>query len=278
MIPQTVIDQDIKKWIAEDISYWDVTANLLPAAQAKGKIFTKQEGIIAGLNIFKRVFDLLGTQVDLLVEEGNIVKNKTPVATVKGPIANLLQGERLALNLLGRMSGIATHTAKMIDVVKKSNPSIRICATRKTVPGLGKYDKYSVVLGGGDTHRFNLSDMVLLKENHLKMFKSITESITLAKAKTSFSKKIEIEVQNEEQALEASEAGADIIMLDNFSPVQAKLTISKIREINANILIELSGNINIGNIENYVIDGVDLISSGSLTHSVRNFDFTMLIE
>ncbi len=278
MIPKTLIDQDIKKWIAEDVSYWDVTSTLLPEAKAIGQIFAKQEGIIAGLPIIQRVFELLETEFTLLVEEGSFVKKKTTVASVKGSIVNLLQAERVSLNLLGRMSGIATKTAAMIENARKTNPTIRISATRKTVPGLGKYDKYAIVVGGGDTHRFNLSDMVLLKENHLKMFNSITEAIDIAKSKTSFSKKIEIEVQNEEQALEASEAGADIIMLDNFSPVQAKHVISKIRKENTTILIELSGNISLENIENFAIEGVDLISSGSLTHSVKNFDLTMLIE
>ena len=278
MIPQTLIDQDIKKWIAEDVTYWDVTSTLLPDAKAIGRIFTKQDGIIAGLPIIQRVFELLETEFIMLVEEGSHVKKKTAIASVKGPIVNLLQAERVSLNLLGRMSGIATKTAAMIEIARKTNPTIRISATRKTAPGLGKYDKYAVVIGGGDTHRFNLSDMVLLKENHLKLFSSITEAVVTAKSKTSFSKKIEVEVQNEEQALEASNAGADIIMLDNFSPVQAKHVISKIRKENETILIELSGNISAENIENFAIEGVDLISSGTLTHSVKNFDLTMLIE
>jgi len=278
MIPQALINQDIKKWIAEDVPLWDVTSTLLPDSKAIGRIFAKQDGIIAGLPIIKRVFEFLETEFILLVEEGSQVKKKTAVASVKGPIVNLLQAERISLNLLGRMSGIATQTAAMIEIARKTNPTMRVSATRKTAPGLGKYDKYAVVVGGGDTHRFNLSDMVLLKENHLKLFNSITEAIGTAKSKTSFSKKIEIEVQNEEQALEASEAGADIIMLDNFSPVQAKHVISKIRKENPTILIELSGNINLENIENFAIQGVNLISSGSLTHSVKNFDLTMIIE
>ena len=278
MIPLALIDEDIKKWLTEDVTYWDVTSTLLPDAKAIGRIFAKQDGIIAGLPIIQRVFELLETEFVLLVEEGSFVKKKTAIASVKGPIINLLQAERVSLNLLGRMSGIATKTAEMVKLARKTNPTIRICATRKTAPGLGKYDKYAVVIGGGDTHRFNLSDMVLLKENHLKLFSSITEAVTTAKSKTSFNKKIEVEVQNEEQALEASEASVDIIMLDNFSPVQAKHVISKIRKENSAILIELSGNISIENIENYAIEGIDLISSGSLTHSVKNFDLTLLIE
>ncbi|GAH64122.1 unnamed protein product, partial [marine sediment metagenome] len=134
------------------------------------------------------------------------------------------------------------------------------------------------IIGGGDTHRFNLSDMILLKENHLKMFNSISEAVTKAKETISFSKKIEVEVQNEEQAIEASKAGADIVMLDNFSPQQAKHVISKIKAINDSILIELSGNISLDNLEIYSFEGIDLISSGALTHSVKNFDLSMLIE
>ena len=166
----------------------------------------------------------------------------------------------------------------MIEAAKETNPEIRICGTRKTVPGLSIYDKYAIVVGGGDTHRFNLSDMVLLKENHLQKFKSISEAISIAKLKTSFSKKIEVEVQNEEQAIEAVEAGADIVMFDNFSPIQIKHTISKLKKLNLSTLVELSGNINLDNINLYSIEGINLISSGALTHSVKNFDLTMLIE
>lgn len=278
MIPQILIDEDIKKWLAEDISFWDITTSLLPRKTAKGKIYSKQEGIIAGIYIVKRVFELMGADFEILVEDGEKVKKKTQIASVKGDIHVLLQAERLALNLLGRMSGIATQTANMLEKARSINASLSICATRKIVPGLSKYDKFAVTVGGGDTHRFNLSDMILLKENHLSMFESVTKAIEKAKEKTSFSKKIEIEVQNEEQALEAVEAGADIIMLDNFTPVQAKIAIPKIKKMNPNILIELSGNINIDNLEMFSLKGVDLISAGSLTHSVKNFDLTMLIE
>jgi nicotinate-nucleotide pyrophosphorylase (carboxylating) len=278
MIPQALVDEDIKKWLAEDVSFWDVTTSLLPMKTAKGKIYSKQDGIIAGVHIAKRVFELMGADFDITVEDGQKVKKKTQIASIKGDIHALLQAERLALNLLGRLSGIATQTANMLEKARSVNASLRICATRKIVPGLSKYDKFAVTIGGGDTHRFNLSDMILLKENHLSMFNSITEAIEKAKEKTSFSKKIEVEVQNEEQALEAVEAGADIIMLDNFSPVQAKLTIPKIKKINPKVLIELSGNINLDNLEMFSLEGVDLISSGSLTHSVKNFDLTMLID
>ncbi|MHA1203117.1 MAG: carboxylating nicotinate-nucleotide diphosphorylase [Candidatus Heimdallarchaeaceae archaeon] len=278
MIPQVLVDEDIKKWLAIDVPYWDVTTNLIPNSKAKGKIYAKQDGIIAGLPFVKRVFEIVGTEFEARVDEGARVSKKTTIALVKGDIHNLLQAERLALNILGRMSGIATQTDIMIQIARKNNENIRICATRKTVPGLSKYDKYAVVIGGGDTHRFNLSDMVLLKENHLRMFSSISEAVTKAKETISFSKKIEVEVQNEEQAIEASKAGADIVMLDNFSPQQAKHVISKIKAINDSILIELSGNISLDNLELYSFEGIDLISSGALTHSVKNFDLSMLIE
>jgi len=278
MIPLVLVDEDIKKWIEEDIPYWDVTTSLLPCINAKGKIYSKQEGVVAGLVFIKRIFEFLGSELDILVKEGEKVSKKTAVASFNGNIHNLLQAERVSLNILGRLSGIATQTAKMIEIAHKVNPQLKICATRKVVPGLGKYDKYAVVVGGGDTHRFNLSDMILLKENHLRGFSSITEAIKKAQEATSFSKKIEVEVQNEEQAMEAAKAGVDIIMLDNFSPQLIKLTIPKIKLIKKDVLIELSGNISLENLQEFVLEGVDLISSGSLTHSVKNFDFTMLIE
>ncbi len=278
MIPYFLIDEDIKSWLKEDLPYWDVTTSLLPEKNAEGKIFTKQEGVIAGLLIVQRIFEYTGANFTPLVKEGATVEKKTPVATVKGKFHSILQAERVSLNILGRLSGIATQTSNMIKIAKEGNLDIRICGTRKVIPGLGKYDKYAITVGGGDTHRFNLSDMVLLKENHLKAFESITSVIEKAKEKTSFSKKIEIEVQNEKQAIEASKAGADIIMLDNFTPEQVKHIIPKIREFNETTLIELSGNITLENLREYSIIGVNLISSGSLTHSVKNFDFTMLID
>ena len=278
MIPLVLVDEDIKKWLEEDIPYWDLTTSLLPCIKSKGKIYTKQSGIVSGLVFVKRIFEFLNCECEILVEEGEKVSAKTAVANVKGDIQNLLQAERVSLNILGRLSGIATQTAKMIDIAHSSNPNLRICATRKIVPGLGKYDKYAVVTGGGDTHRFNLSDMILLKENHLSGFESITSAIEKARRKTSFSKKIEVEVQDEKQALEAAKAGADIIMLDNFSPEQAKQTIPNIKAIKSDILVELSGNINPDNLKEYALENVNLISSGALTHSVKNFDYTMLIE
>ncbi|MCG3220788.1 MAG: carboxylating nicotinate-nucleotide diphosphorylase [Candidatus Heimdallarchaeota archaeon] len=278
MYPQILIDEDLRRWLVEDIPLWDITTSLLPNYKAKGKIYAKQEGIIAGLFLVKRAFEMVGAEIKLLVEEGSKVANKTPIVSFTGDINSLLQIERLSLNILGRLSGIATQTDLMINITKKYNPNIRICATRKTVPGLSKYDKYAVTIGGGDTHRFNLSDMILLKENHLRMFNTISEAVTKAKETISFSKKVEVEVQNEEQAIEATKAGADIVMLDNFSPQQAKHVISKIKAINDSILIELSGNISLDNLEIYSFEGIDLISSGALTHSVKNFDLTMLIE
>ena len=278
MFPTPLIDEDIKKWIKDDITYWDVTTSLIPNIQAEATIIAKQQGIIAGLQVMQRVFEIFGAKFEALVEEGQEVEKKTTIAKVSGPIHSLLQAERIALNIFGRMSGIATLTARMVEKAKEFNPNLRICATRKVAPGLGKYDKYAVMIGGGDTHRFNLSDMILLKENHLQFFLSITHAIEEARKRTSFSKKIEIEVKNEEEALEAAEAKPDIIMLDNFSPVQSKHVIPKIREINPTVLIELSGNITIENIQDYPLEDVDLISSGSLTHSVKNFDVTMLIR
>ncbi|MHA1397688.1 MAG: carboxylating nicotinate-nucleotide diphosphorylase [Candidatus Heimdallarchaeaceae archaeon] len=279
MIPEVIIEEDIKRWIQEDINYWDITSSFLPDSDAKATIYAKQEGIIAGLYIAKKVFSVMGAkETKILIKEGERVKKKTAILTVKGNVKTLLQAERLALNLLGRLSGIASKTNRMLSIARELNPKIRICGTRKTVPGLSKYDKYAITIGGGDTHRFNLSAMVLLKENHLALFNSVKEAVEVAKAKVSFSQKIEVEVQNEEQAIEAVKSRADIIMLDNFSPVQAKLVIPKIKKINPDVLVELSGNIKEENLKMYSLEGVNLISSGALTHSVKNFDLTMLIE
>ena len=278
MIPIFLIDQDIQNWLKEDLPYWDLTTSLLPEKQAEGKILSKQEGVVAGLFIIKRIFQFVGAECKPLVEEGTYVEKGVQIASISGTFQSLLQAERTALNILGRMSGIATQTFKMVKIAKEGNPSLRISGTRKVVPGLSKYDKYAIITGGGDTHRFNLSDMILLKENHLAGFESITEAIQKAKEKTSFSKKIEVEVQDEKQAIIAAKANADIIMLDNFSPEEVKISIPKIKEFNPEVLIELSGNITMENLHEYALKGVDIISSGSLTHTVKNFDFTMLVE
>ena len=278
MIPIFLIDQDIENWLKEDLPYWDLTTSLLPEKQAEGKILSKQEGVVAGLFVIQRIFGFVGAECNLLVEEGAQVEKRTPIVSIKGTFQSLLQAERTALNILGRMSGIATQTSKMVKIAQEGNPSLRISGTRKVVPGLSKYDKYAITAGGGDTHRFNLSDMILLKENHLAGFESITNAIEKAQERTSFSKKIEVEVQDEKQAVEAAKAKADIMMLDNFKPDVVKQTIPKIREFNPDVLIELSGNITIDNLHEYALKGVDIISSGSLTHSVKNFDFTLLVE
>ncbi len=277
MIPQILVDEDIKKWIKIDIPFWDITANLLPDKNTSGKIYSKQEGIIAGLPFAKRVFELMKCEFKPLIKEGAYVEKKKAIAEVKGDVKDLLQAERTAINLLGRLSGIATLTNRMIQKAREINENIQVSSTRKVMLGFAKYDKYAVTIGGGDTHRFDLSDMILLKENHLRFFDSVKDAVLYAKEKTSFTKKIEVEVQNDEQAIEAAEAGAEIIMLDNFSAQQVKIVVPKIREILPNVLIELSGNVNLKNIDIYPLELLNLISSGALTHSVENFDLTMLV-
>ncbi len=278
MIPEILIEEDIIRWLKEDIPYWDLTTSLIPNKKATAKIFAKQSGIIAGLSIASVVFRVLGAEFSASVKDGTTVTKKQLIATIKGPIASLLQAERLALNILGRLSGIATLTAEMKKIGEEYNPELRICGTRKTIPGFSKYDKYAIMIGGGDTHRFNLSDMILLKENHLAFFNSITDAIKKAKESVSFSKKIEVEVKNEGEAIEAAKAGADIIMLDNFLPLRAKVVVEKVREISKDIIIELSGRITKDNMADYPLKEINQISSGALTHSVKSFDLTMLIS
>lgn len=201
MIPTFLIDEDIRNWLKEDLPYWDVTTSLLTEKDAEGKIYSKQEGTVAGLFIVQRIYDFVGAEFKPLVEEGAEVEKKTPVASITGMFHSLLQAERVALNILGRLSGIATQTAKMVRIAKEGNPSLRICGTRKVVPGLSKYDKYAITVGGGDTHRFNLSDMVLLKENHLAGFGSITEAITTAKKKLVSVRKLKLKFKMKNKLL-----------------------------------------------------------------------------
>jgi len=199
---------------------------------------------------------------------------------INGSAKALLAGERTALNILGRMAGIATTVSKTAAQVSKVNPSTRIAATRKTLPGFGELDKKAVVLGGGDTHRFRLDDCVLIKDNHLALLPSITEAVKAARSAVSFTKKIEIEIESLEGAVEAAEAGADIIMFDNMPPGEIGRCLARLSELGLREgrIYEASGGITPENVGDYAASGVDVISMGSLTHSVRALDVKLEIE
>lgn len=267
-------DQLIRMALQEDITSEDVSTNAVMPTATKGTVdlIAKEDGVIAGLDIYARVFTILDekTEIDFHCKDGDEVKKGELMATVTGDIRVLLSGERVALNYLQRMSGIATYTRQVAKHLEGSK--VTLLDTRKTTPNCRVFEKYAVRVGGGCNHRYNLSDGVLLKDNHIGAAGSVTKAIQMAKAYAPFVRKIEIEVETLEQVKEAVEAGADIIMLDNMTPEVMKQAVEL---INGRAQTECSGNITKENIQKIREIGVDFVSSGALTHSAPILDISM---
>ena len=266
---------DIDGYLQEDLEEGgDITSDsLFTNEKGEARIIAKEKCVVAGLEEAKKVFERTGAETKLLVNDGDFVKEKTVVAEVKGPVRSILKGERLALNFICRMSGIATETKKLVDMCRAINPMVTVAATRKTTPGFRRYEKKAVVLGGGESHRFGLYDVVMIKDNHIKCFGSVEDAIKRVKEKI-HNKVIEIEVENENDALSAAKMKVDVIMLDNFDPKTGELAAKKIRDINSDVLIEISGGVTPNNIVEYA-SFADRISLGYLTHSVKSKDFSL---
>ena len=268
------VDQLILEALREDISSEDVTTNAVMREAVDGEVdlICKQDGVIAGLDDFKRVFELLDdkVRVEFYCKDGDEVKNKQLMGKVYGDIRVLLSGERVALNYLQRMSGIATYTHSVADMLKGSKT--KLLDTRKTTPNMRIFEKYAVRVGGGYNHRYNLSDGVLLKDNHIGAAGSVTKAVEMAKEYAPFVRKIEIEVENLDMVKEAVEAGADIIMLDNMSTEEMQ---EAIKIIDGRAETECSGNVTKENIGRLTALGVDYISSGALTHSAPIMDISL---
>lgn len=260
--------------LQEDMTSEDISTNAVMPKEQRGTVdlICKQDGVIAGLDVFVRVFELLDekTTATLLCQDGDAVKKGQLLATVQGDIRVLLSGERVALNYLQRMSGIATYTRDIAKLLQGSQTTL--LDTRKTTPNCRIFEKYAVRVGGGHNHRYNLSDGVLLKDNHISAAGGITNAVRMAKAYAPFVHKIEVEVETLEQVKEAVEAGADIIMLDNMNPEQMRQAIAL---IGGRAQTECSGNVTRENIAALTALGVDYISSGALTHSSPILDISM---
>ena len=267
-------DQLIRMALQEDITSEDVSTNAVMPTEVKGTVdlIAKEDGIIAGLDVYARVFQMLDekTEIDFKCKDGDEVKKGELMATLTGDIRVLLSGERVALNYLQRMSGIATYTRQVAKLLEGSK--VTLLDTRKTTPNCRVFEKYAVRVGGGCNHRYNLSDGVLLKDNHIGAAGSITKAITMAKEYAPFVRKIEIAVETLEQVKEAVEAGADIIMLDNMTPEVMKQAVEL---IDGRAQTECSGNITKENIARIREIGVDFVSSGALTHSAPILDISM---
>lgn len=268
------IDDLILMALKEDISSEDITTNSVMREKKLGavQLICKQDGVIAGLEIFKRVFELLDreTITKLYFRDGDRVKKGDLLGEVEGDIRVLLSGERTALNYLQRMSGIATYTSNMVKLLEGS--SVKLLDTRKTTPNMRIFEKYAVKVGGGNNHRYNLSDGILLKDNHIDAAGGVANAIKMAKEYAPFVRKIEVEVENLDMLKEALEAGADIIMLDNMTPEMMKEAVKLTR---GKAVTECSGNITKENIQTIIDTGVDYVSSGALTHSAPILDVSL---
>jgi len=279
-IPKRIVEEKLKQILADDIGLGDVTASaVIPAnLTVNAEVIAEEAGIIAGLEEATLLAECLGLTVKAMVADGDAVKNKQVLMQVSGNAQTILTVERTLLNLLSRMSGIATKTRSLTERLEGANVKAKIAATRKSAPGLLYFDKKAVALGGGDTHRLHLDDMVLIKDNHLSIVGSVDEAVKRAKANTSFTKKIEVEVTNTKDAVIAAKAGADIVMLDNFSPKQAKDASQTLRKAGfSNVLLEISGGITSENLLEYAAAQVDIISLGELTHTVKALDISLEI-
>ena len=267
-------DELILSALREDITSEDITTNSVMREYQLGEVelICKQDGVIAGLDVFKRTFELLDskTEVTFTKKDGDTVKNGDKIGVVRGDIRVLLSGERTALNYLQRMSGIATYTRSIADLLKGSKT--KLLDTRKTTPNMRVFEKYAVKVGGGYNHRYNLSDGILLKDNHIGAAGSVAKAVQMAKEYAPFVRKIEVEVENLDMVKEAVEAGADIIMLDNMSTEEMQ---EAIRIIDGRAETECSGNVTKENISRLTSLGVDYISSGALTHSAPILDISL---
>ena len=271
----------LMQMILEDIGFEDITTNALvpPDLNLKARIVSRQKGLIAGMELAKIILEEFKIKIIKSKMDGNPIKANETVMEFEGNARSILTIERTVLNLIMRMSGIATITSQALKKVHSVNKDIVIAGTRKTTPGLQFYEKKAIAAGGGDSHRFRLDDCVLIKDNHLMVVGDVGKAIKKAKKYVSFTKKIEVEVENEKDAIEAVKSGADIVMFDNMSPEDIKKAVSLLKneKIRDKVILEASGGIKLSNIQEYALTGVDIISVGFITHSASTLDMSLEI-
>ena len=270
---------DITRILYDDVGFEDITTKALipPDLEIEAEIICKEDGVIAGVELADDIFKEFLIKTSIKRYDGDPVSAGDVVMTLQGDARSIITVERTALNLLMRMSGIASLTSKMVGDVKGVNKDVILAGTRKTTPGLQFFEKDAVRAGGGDTHRYRLDDAVLIKDNHIAVVGSVKEAVKMAKNYVSFTKKVEIEVENSSDALEAAASGADIVMLDNMSPDEVQKVLEDLENagLRKKVLIEVSGGINPSNIMEYAEKGVDVISTGYITHSARALDLSL---
>lgn len=274
MLSRQQMDEIILKALDEDMNYGDITTEVLfkEAVAAHGRLIAKEKGVLAGIVLFARVFELLDDEIEIIFhkKDSDPVEKGDLLAEIKGDARSILKGERTALNLLQHMSGIATMTSELVAAA--AGTAARIVDTRKTLPGLRNLEKYAVRMGGGFNHRYNLSDAVMIKDNHIRAVGSISEAVRRARKAIPHTMRIEVETENHEEVIEAIEAGADIIMLDNMD---CAMMAREVDYINHRALTEASGNITVMTVGDVARTGVDVISCGAITHSVKALDISL---
>jgi nicotinate-nucleotide pyrophosphorylase (carboxylating) len=281
-LPHKILEEKLLKILAEDVGQGDVTTALIVPSEitAEAVVIAKHPGVVAGIEETAILLQSLGLRVETLVQDGQKIHASQKLMLIFGEAKTILSVERTLLNVLSRMSGIATTTRNLVEKIQKAGLRTTIACTRKTAPGLMYFDKKAVLIGGGDTHRLHLDDMILIKDNHIAVAGNIKKAVSKAAERASFTKKIEVEATNIEDALKAAEAGADIVMLDNFSPQQAKKACALLKKAKfpKRILIEASGGINAENIIEYASAGVDIVSLGEITGSPKTLDINLEIS
>jgi nicotinate-nucleotide pyrophosphorylase (carboxylating) len=285
MLSPTAVDAAVREWLQADITSFDVGGAVVGTARSTAVFFIKSPCVVAGLPFAEAVMSFLGCTVTWCVREGEFVdasgSKRVPLGTVVGPANRLLQGERTALEVITRSSACASYARQCVTAAHATNPrwSGRVAATRKTTPGsMRLVEKYGAIVGGADPHRYNLSSMVMLKDNHIDVAGSITDAVLQTRKLCGFSTKIEVECRSEADALEAAAAGADVAMLDNFSPATTTETVRRLKKLHPRLIVEASGGINANTIGAYAIDGVDVVSVGRITHGPPAVDVSMKIK
>lgn len=265
----------LAKFLQEDIGKGDITSRIVPNKIIRAGIICKEQAIVAGLQEARTLFDIMNCSARSLVKEGATVKPNTTIMIIRGRARSVLAAERTVLNVLMRMSGIATETRKYVKEARKTNRRVSIACTRKTSPGFRIFDKRAVKVGGGETHRMRLDDMILIKDNHLAIIGSVSRAVKLARR----AGRLEVEVRSLKEATDAINAGADIIMLDNLSPARVGSIVRALtkKNLRRNVTIEVSGGINHANVRKYASHDIDMISIGSITHSVKAIDMSLEI-
>ncbi|HUK85874.1 MAG TPA: carboxylating nicotinate-nucleotide diphosphorylase [Candidatus Acidoferrum sp.] len=279
-IPRRILEDKLIQILAEDIGQGDVTVQAIipPNLIVKAVVLAKEEGLVAGTEEVTVLAEYLGLKVKAKVVDGERINDKQVLMEISGDAQTVLSVERTLLNLLSRMSGIATTTRRLTEKLEKTGFKARIAATRKSAPGLLYFDKKAVIIGSGDPHRLHLDDMILIKDNHLAIVGNIENAVTKARTNASFTKKIEVEVVKADDAVKAAKAGADIVMLDNFSPKQVKEANDMLKKAGfCNVLLEVSGGITGETLLEYAEANVDIISMGEITHSVKALDISLEI-